>query len=171
MIVAPIAGALADGYGNRPFMVLGLALQAAGYAWVAIIVAPGIDYLQLGAAFTVAGVGTSFCFPTVANAIMGAVPLQEAGVASGTNSALRELGGVLGVAVLASVFIRHGAYTYTTPRAFIQGFTPALWVAVGLSALGIVAATLTGGRQQPTEATARDPGPRSTSRLAREPLT
>ena len=111
MIVAPIAGVLADRYGNRPFMVLGLALQAAGYAWVALIVAPGIDYSQLGVAFTVAGIGTSFCFPTVANAIMGAVPMPEAGTASGINSALRELGGVVGVTVLASVFIHHGGYT------------------------------------------------------------
>src|SRR5437870_2818277 len=117
-----------------------------------MIVAPGIDYLQLGVAFTVAGVGTSFWFPTVANAIMGAIPMQEAGVASGTNSPLRELGGVVGVAVLASVFIHHGGYT--NPHAFIQGFTPAVWVAVGLSALGIVAATLTGGRRRPREATA-----------------
>ena len=153
MIVAPIAGLLADRYGNRPFMVLGLALQAAGYAWVAMIVAPGIGYLQLGVAFTVAGIGTSFCFPTVANAIMGAVPMQEAGIASGINSALRELGGVVGVAVLASVFIHHGGYT--NPHAFIQGFTPAVWVAVGLSALGIVAAILTSGRSRPREVTAR----------------
>jgi hypothetical protein len=83
---------------------------------------------------------------------MGAVPMREAGVASGANSALRELGGVVGVAVLASVFIHHGGYT--NPHAFIRGFTPAVWVAVGLSALGIVAASLTGGRHQPTDATA-----------------
>ena len=149
MIVAPIAGTLAERYGNRPFMVLGLALQAAGLAWVANIVSGGVDYLELGAAFTTAGVGTSFCFPTVANAIMSSVPPQEAGVASGTNSALRELGGVFGVAVLASVFIHNGGYA--GPHTFIHGFTPAVWVAVGFSAMGIVAATLTNGhrRSQP----------------------
>jgi EmrB/QacA subfamily drug resistance transporter len=146
MIVAPIAGTLAERYGNRPFMVLGLALQAAGLAWVASIVSGGVDYLELGAAFTTAGVGTSFCFPTVANAIMSSVPAQEAGVASGTNSALRELGGVFGVAVLASVFIHNGGYA--GPHAFIHGFTPAVWVAVGFSAVGIVAATLTSGHRR-----------------------
>jgi EmrB/QacA subfamily drug resistance transporter len=149
MIIAPIAGALADRYGNRPFMVAGLALQAAGLAWVASIATPGVDYLQLGVAFTIAGVGTSFCFPTVANAVMSSIPPQEAGVASGTNSAIRELGGVVGVAVLASVFIHHGGYT--NPHAFINGFTPAVWVAVGLSGIGAVAAVLTGGRRQPQE--------------------
>jgi MFS family permease len=146
MIIAPIAGALADRYGNRPFMIAGLTLQAAGYAWIASIATAGVDYLPLGAAFTVAGIGTSFCFPTVANAIMSSVPIEEAGVASGANSAIRELGGVLGVAVLASVFIHDGGYT--NPHAFIDGFTPAVWVAVGLSALGIIAATLTGRSRQ-----------------------
>jgi hypothetical protein len=85
-------------------------------------------------------------FPTVANAIIGSVPLKEAGIASGANSALREFGGVLGVAVLASVFARHGVYT--SHRAFVDGFTEALWVAVGFSGLGFVAALLTASRRQ-----------------------
>jgi EmrB/QacA subfamily drug resistance transporter len=147
MIIAPLAGSLADRYGNRPFMILGLALQASGFAWVAGIAATGVGYLELGAAFTIAGIGTSFCFPTVANAIMGSVPLEQAGVASGTNSAMRELGGVFGVSILASVFTAHGGYG--AAHAFIHGFTPAVWVAVGLSALGIAAAACTYDRPQP----------------------
>jgi EmrB/QacA subfamily drug resistance transporter len=140
MIVAPIAGALSERYGNRPFMVAGLALQTIGLAWVALIAAPGIGYLELGLALTVAGIGIALCLPTVANAVLGAVPLQEAGVASGTNSMLRELGGVLGIAVLASVFARQGVYH--SPRVFIDGFTQALWVGVGFSAIGCAAALL-----------------------------
>ena len=144
MVIAPIAGALADRYGNRPFMALGLALQAAGLAWVAAVAEPGVGYAQLGMALTIAGIGTSFCFPTVANAIMGSVPLTEAGVASGTNSTVRELGGVLGVAVLATVFARQGVYS--SPATFVEGFVPALWVAVGFSGLGVAAALLTAAR-------------------------
>lgn len=87
-----------------------------------------MSYAQLGIAFTVAGIGTSFCFPTVANAVMGSVALSQAGIASGTNSALRELGGVFGVAVLASVFAAHGGYA--SPAQFIHGFSTALWVGV-----------------------------------------
>jgi EmrB/QacA subfamily drug resistance transporter len=149
MFIAPLAGGLADRYGNRPFMVLGLALQAIGYAWVAAIAAPGVDYLQLGIAFTISGIGTSFCFPTVATAVMGSVPLEQAGVASGANSALRELGGVVGVAVLASVFSAHGGYA--TPARFVAGFTPAIWVAVGLSGIGVLAALFAGERRPTSE--------------------
>jgi EmrB/QacA subfamily drug resistance transporter len=144
MFIAPIAGVLADRYGNRPFMALGLALQASGLAWVALVAAPGVSYAEIGVALAIAGAGTSFCFPTVANAIMGSVPLKEAGIASGANSALRELGGVMGVAVLAAVFARHGVYA--SERTFIDGFTQALWVAVGFSALGFLAALFTEGR-------------------------
>ncbi len=125
-------------------MVLGLALQAIGYAWVAAIADAGVSYAQLGVAFTVAGVGTSFCFPTVANAVMSSVPAARAGVASGTNSALRELGGVFGVAVLASAFAAQGGYGAS--EAFVAGFTPAIWIAAALSGIGMVAAVLAAGR-------------------------
>jgi EmrB/QacA subfamily drug resistance transporter len=140
MLVAPLAGALADRYGNRLFMALGLALQAAGLAWVAAIAGPDVGYAELGVALTVAGIGTSMTFPTVSNAVMGSVPPGEAGVASGTNSAMRELGGVFGVAVLAAVFAHKGAYG--TPQEFADGFTAALWFGVGLSALGVLAALI-----------------------------
>ncbi len=156
MVVAPIAGALSERYGNRPFMAAGLALQTIGLGWIALIATPGMGYLQLGLALGIAGVGISMCFPTVANAVMGSVPLAEAGVASGTNSMLRELGGVLGIAVLASVFARHGAYH--SPRVFIDGFTQALWVGVGLSALGSAAALLLPRRKRTVEASAAPAG-------------
>lgn len=141
MVIAPLAGGLADRFGNRPFMILGLSMQAIGLGWVALIATPGMGYAELGVALTVAGVGTSFCFPTVANAVVSSVPPAEVGVASGTNSALRELGGVFGVAILAAVFTRQGVYG--SSQTFVDGFVPALWVGAALSAMGIIAAVLT----------------------------
>jgi EmrB/QacA subfamily drug resistance transporter len=149
MLIAPLAGGLADRYGNRPFMVLGLTLQALGLAWVALIAKPDMGYLKLGIALTIAGVGTSMCFPTVANAVMGSVPPTEAGIASGTNNALRELGGVFGVAVLAAVFTHQGVYA--SPQAFVDRFQPALLTGALLTALGIVAALLAPARTRPDE--------------------
>jgi EmrB/QacA subfamily drug resistance transporter len=147
MIVAPIAGILAARFGNRPFMVLGLSMQAIGLGWVAAIAAPGMGYAELVLPFIVAGVGISMSFAVGANAAVGSVPPQQAGVASGAYNALNQFGGVLGVAVLAAVFTHQGGYS--SPRVFVDGFSPALWVGAGLTALGVVAALLSPGRLRP----------------------
>jgi hypothetical protein len=68
---------------------------------------------------------------------------------SGSNSTLREFGGVFGVAVLAAVFARSGVYT--SPQTFIDGFSAALWVGTVLSVIGMVAAVLSPGRHRPGE--------------------
>jgi EmrB/QacA subfamily drug resistance transporter len=144
MFVAPIAGKLADKYGNRPFMILGLVFQGLGLGWVALIASPHVSYPEVAAALVIAGTGTSCCFPTVANAVMGSVPLGQAGAAAGTNTTIQALGGVFGVAILATVFSRHGEYA--SKPIFVAGFTAALWCAVGLSGIGIIAALQTARR-------------------------
>jgi EmrB/QacA subfamily drug resistance transporter len=154
-LVSPIAGAVADRIGNRPFMVVGLAMQAIGLGWIAAVATAHLSYAQLGPAFAIAGVGIGMVFPTVANAVLGSVPLAEAGVASGTNSTIRELGGVLGVAVLAAAFARRGVYG--SPQLFVQGFSPALWVGVGLTVVGALAAALYPGRDRKTEPAVSEP--------------
>ncbi len=138
MVVAPVAGKLADRYGNRPFMTAGLVLQAIGLAWVAVIARTDLGYGELWAPLLFAGVGLALVLPTASAEVMRSVPLSEAGVASGTSGALRQLGGVFGVALLAAVFARKGVYT--SPAAFAEGFRAALWVAVGLSAAGVLSA-------------------------------
>jgi len=153
MVVAPIAGKLADRYGNRPFMAAGMLLQAVGLAWVAAIAKAHLGFPELGIALTIAGVGTSLVFPTVSNEVVATVPPEEVGVASGTNSALRELGGVFGVAVLASVFTRPGVYA--SPNVFVDGFKAAIWVAAGFSAAGFFAALTAMRRPQLDESVAR----------------
>ncbi|HKA96057.1 MAG TPA: MFS transporter [Streptosporangiaceae bacterium] len=138
MVVAPAAGALADRLGNRPFMVAGLILQAAGLGWLAAITGPGVSYGSLVAPLVTAGIGIAMCFPTVANEVTGSVPPADVGVAAGTNNALQALGGVFGVAILAAVFAANGSYA--TPASFIDGFKPAEWVAAAVAAIGLVAA-------------------------------
>jgi EmrB/QacA subfamily drug resistance transporter len=138
MLVAPIAGMLADRFGGKPFMLIGLTLQAVGLGWIAAIAEPGMSYTWLAVALGIAGVGISMCFPTVANAVVGSVPPSEMGIASGTNSALREIGGVFGIAVLASVFAHPG--DYTSVHTFIDHFKNAVWLGAAFSAIGILAA-------------------------------
>ncbi|MEV1084817.1 MFS transporter [Streptomyces sp. NPDC050211] len=144
LLIAPIAGALADRYGTRPFMLGGLVLQATGLALLAWQVEPGVGYDRLVGPLIIAGVGISMVFPSVANAVTASVPLGDAGVAAGVNNALRELGGVFGVAVAAAVFTTYGSYA--TPETFVDGAGPALWVTAGIAAVGAAAAAFAPSR-------------------------
>jgi nitrate/nitrite transporter NarK len=140
MIVAPIAGILSEKIGSRPLMATGLALQSLAIVWLAAITTPDVAYAALVPAFVLGGTGMALVFAPSANAILSAVRPQEAGQASGANNAIRELGGVLGVAVLAAVFA--GAGGYESGQAFVDGLRPALWVGAAVLALGAAVALL-----------------------------
>ena len=71
-------------------------------------------------------------FAPVANVVLGASGREEEGQASGANNAIRELGGVFGVAVLASIFARYGGYG--SGERFTDGIVPAVWVGAMSSA-------------------------------------
>jgi EmrB/QacA subfamily drug resistance transporter len=156
-VVAPIAGALADRAGERPLLAGGMALQAIGFAWVALIADPGVGYGELIAPLIVAGIGASMAIPPAASAVVGAVAQEEVGKAAGANSMLRELGGVFGIAVLVAVFA--GAGSYASPDAFSDGFAPAIGVAAVMSLLGAVAGLGVPGRRRPHAATNRPTRP------------
>ncbi len=134
MVVAPLAGIFSERLGSRPFMFAGLALQAGALAWLAPMLSIHETYSQMIPPFIMAGAGMALVFAPSANAILSSVTAQQAGQASGANNAIREVGGVLGVAVLASVFA--GSGSYASPQAFIAGLRPAMWVAVAVLAAG-----------------------------------
>jgi EmrB/QacA subfamily drug resistance transporter len=138
IFVAPIAGALSDRIGGRPLMAVGLAMQAIGLGWLAMISSPTVPYGDLVPAFVISGIGMALFFAPVANVVLSSVRREEEGKASGTNNAIRELGGVFGVAVLASVFSHYGGYE--TPATFVDGLVPAVWVGAAVVAAGAAAA-------------------------------
>jgi EmrB/QacA subfamily drug resistance transporter len=137
MVTAPLAGVFSQRFGSRPFMLAGLSLQAAALAWLAEILSTHTPYSEMIVPFVMAGAGMALVFAPSANAVLSAVRTEQAGQASGATNAIRETGGVLGVAVLASVFT--GAGGYGSPQAFVSGLGPALWVGVALLAAGAVA--------------------------------
>ena len=92
-------------------------------------------------------------FAPAANAILSSVRPAEAGQASGATNAIREVGGVLGVAVLATVFA--GAGGFGSPDQFVDGLVPAVWVGAAVLALGALVALLIPGRPSPAQAEAR----------------
>ena len=154
MFIAPIAGILSDRIGPRPLMAAGLALQSAAIAWLAVASAPDTPYVELIAPLAMAGFGMALVFAPSANAVLASVRPSEAGQASGATNAIREVGGVMGVAVLAGIFTANGGYG--TPQLFSDGVTSALPVGAAVLAVGAIAALLTPGRARRAEAPTRE---------------
>jgi EmrB/QacA subfamily drug resistance transporter len=141
MVVAPMAGFLSERYGSRLFMVAGLGLQAIALAWMASTASVDVSYASWVIPFALAGSGMALVFAPSANAVLASVRTAQTGQASGATNAIRELGGVLGIAILATVFTSHGGYT--SAQAFVAGITPAMWVGAAVLAAGaLIAAVL-----------------------------
>jgi EmrB/QacA subfamily drug resistance transporter len=149
IFVAPIAGALSDRIGGRRIIATGLALQAVGLGWIAAVSTPTTPYADLVVPFVLSGIGMALFFAPVANLVLSSVRPEEEGQASGANNAIRELGGVFGVAVLASIFAHHGGYD--SGASFVDGLTPAIWVGAVVVALAAVAALAIPRRARPAE--------------------
>jgi EmrB/QacA subfamily drug resistance transporter len=149
IFIAPIAGALSDRIGGRRIIATGLTLQAIGLGWIAAVSTPTTPYAELVAPFVLSGIGMALFFAPVANVFLSAVKREEEGQASGANNAIRELGGVFGVAVLASIFAHYGGYG--TGESFVNGLTPAIWVGAVVVGLGAIAALLIPARSKAAE--------------------
>jgi EmrB/QacA subfamily drug resistance transporter len=144
--VAPLVGSLVDRFGERPFMVAGLSLQALGLGWIALIADPGLSYAEFVVPSIVAGVGVSMAIPSAQNSVVASVADEDVGKAAGANSMMRELGGVFGVAVAVAVFA--GAGSFASPEAFLDGFAPAIAVVAALSLAGAIVAVALPGRRR-----------------------
>jgi len=77
MVVAPIAGALSDRIGGRPFLAGGLALQAIGLGWIAAVSEADIGYSSLVGPFILSGIGMGMFFAPVANIVLSAVGARD----------------------------------------------------------------------------------------------
>jgi EmrB/QacA subfamily drug resistance transporter len=134
-VVAPVAGALVNRIGERPLIIIGLLLQAAGMAWIGRIAAT--PDAALAVPLIVAGAGVSMAMPAAQNAVLGAVAPGEIGKASGVFNTVRYVGGAFGIALQVAVFAGVGGSG--SRAAFSAGFAPAIGVAAALSLLGAIA--------------------------------
>ncbi len=145
MLLAPVVGQLAERWGGKPLVVTGLGLQAIGLTWLATVTSPTVPYADLVVPFVVCGIGMTLFFVPLASLVLGAVPRALEGVASGANAAFRELGGVLGIAVLGAIFSSHGSYA--SGQDYVNGMTVAVYAGAAVVAIGAIAAMLVPNRR------------------------
>ncbi|GAB2722058.1 MFS transporter [Streptomyces bullii] len=148
MLVAPIAGILSDRIGGRPVVAAGLFLQAVGLGYMATVATADASYAVQLPALVISGIGMALFFAPASHLVMSSVRPHEQGIASGANNALREVGGALGIAVMASIFSAQGGYE--SGQAFVDGLRPALMTGSAVVALAGVAALLIPARRRPT---------------------
>ncbi|MET7976655.1 MFS transporter [Streptomyces mirabilis] len=147
MIANLSCGPLVKRYGARTVLITGNTLAVLGYLATVPVVDSGA-YAQMTAQFVVAGFGIGLVVPSMTNAMLGSVDPANAGIASGVLNASRQLGGLIGVAVMG-LLVGQAASEH-----FLSGLRAALFCAVVALAISAVLSAVGLPRRQATTATA-----------------
>jgi NTE family protein len=110
-ILAPICGRLADRFGPRVVVVPGALIWAGAYVWYATRVGLQPDFVgEWLPGQILSGIGVGATVPVAAAGGLSSVPAGQYATASAVNSSTRQIGGVLGIAIL-TIFIAHPTLT------------------------------------------------------------
>src|SRR6201991_4973786 len=123
LFVAPFAGRLYDRIGARPIVVTGSLLIGAGLAWLAWRL-PAQDYTWLVPGYVAMGIGLGMTISPATTDALGVAAPGERSQAAGIVQTVRQVGGVIGIAVLGAIVAAHR--THPT-----DGVAAAYWVGAG----------------------------------------
>ena len=143
LIASPLSGRLLERAGARLLTTAGMALVAAGVAWVAIG-ATGGRLAGLLPGFVLFGCGFAAVLTTLTTAVMAAAGELDRGMVSGIYNTARNVGASLGVAVTSSVL-----FTLERKHPFTDAFAATMGVAAAVAALGAILALVFLGRKRP----------------------
>jgi EmrB/QacA subfamily drug resistance transporter len=144
IVSAGLASSLTTRFGFKPVLIAGLLLTAGGLLWFSQV-SPGGSYLgDILFPSLLAAVGLGFAFVPMTIAAVSGVDAHEAGLASGLINTSQQIGGALGLAILAT--IANGRTDSVAeagnplPVALTEGFQSAFLVGAGFAVLGAVLA-------------------------------
>ena len=103
-VMAPLGARVALRFGTKAAVAGGLAAMSVGLWWAATLDGSSAYWGPVAASMILIGGGLTLTTAPATAAILGALPLEKAGVGSAVNDTTRELGGTLGVAIVGSVF-------------------------------------------------------------------
>jgi EmrB/QacA subfamily drug resistance transporter len=140
LFLSPVAGRLTDKLGEKPLVMLGLALQGLGLLLVSLLATETSGYGTIIGPLFVSGVGIAIAFPTVTTAVMRSVTDADVGIASGISNTFRQVGAVFGIAIAAAIFAGNG--NYRSPAEFVAGYSPAFMALAVLAFVGVIAGSV-----------------------------
>jgi EmrB/QacA subfamily drug resistance transporter len=106
MILASLlAGRWTGSVGIRWSIVGGCAAFAGGLLWTNAVISPNPPYLPLAAALAVTGIGIGACVVPITSSVLAVIPPERSGMAASTTNTSREVGAVMGVAILGAIVI------------------------------------------------------------------
>ena len=132
IFAAPAAGILSDRIGSKWIVALGMFLLAVGLAWMGGLVpgiariSPSTSPLDLLVPFLISGVGIGLAVAPVTSAVMATAPRERVGNASGVLSTMRQVGSLLGIAVLGAVLQNRITANISAGVDAIQGIPEAV---------------------------------------------
>jgi MFS family permease len=100
ILVAPRSAKLVETRGARFTLLTGYVFLFLGFLWMLLLWSEGSPYWQIGLAYAFIGIGVGFAGTPASHSLTGSVPVQRAGMASGTADLQRDLGG----AIMQSIF-------------------------------------------------------------------
>jgi len=118
IIVSRRSIAIAAHYGTRPVVAAGMVLVAAGLTALSFATA-AMPYLPYAVALLAIAAGMGLSVPSLSTGIMTSLPPARAGMGSGLNSAAREIGAALGIAIIGTVLSRE--FTGALPKTLDGG--------------------------------------------------
>jgi EmrB/QacA subfamily drug resistance transporter len=135
LFTAPVAGRFYDRVGPRPLLVAGSLLISLGLAWLALHL-PRHEYGWLIPGYAVMGIGIGMTISPATTDALAAAAASERSQASGIVQTVRQVGGVIGVAVLGAI-VAHvsAAAPGTRVAAATDGVAAAFWTGAGMMAL------------------------------------
>ncbi len=144
IVSAGLASGLTTRFGFKPVLIAGLLLTAGGLAWFSQVSPDGGYVSDILFPSLLAALGLGFAFVPMTIAAVSGVENHEAGLASGLINTSQQVGGALGLAILASLAnSRTGdvvAGGDPMPVALTEGFQRAFTVGAGFAILGAVLA-------------------------------
>jgi len=102
---------LVNRFGARPLLLVGLLLLTVATFWISRANPSDGYFSSLLGPLILFGLGAGSCFLPLSVTILGGVPRQDSGAASGMLQTMQQTGGALGVAALTSVAVAHGRST------------------------------------------------------------